>query len=93
MDEGHETYNARLCVDTRFPIRLPGLGLCLQKTKKPTQASANQLLEREELRLRFQVMAVEIIRLWWRRCKRRLANIKITEEEDEVIQCDTRHKV
>jgi len=61
--------------------------------KKPTQASANQLLEREELRLRVQVMAVEIIRLWWRRCKRRLANIKITDEEDEVIQCNTRHRV
>ena len=32
MDGGYETYNAWLCVDTPSPIRLPGLGLCLQKT-------------------------------------------------------------
>lgn len=91
MDGGRETYNAWLCVDTRTPIRLPGLGLCLQQ--KPTQASANQLLEREELRLRVQVIAVKIIRLWWRSCKRRLSNIKVTDEEDEVIQCNTRYRV
>jgi len=81
MEREHVTYMAWLCVDTRTPPRLRWVCVC----KKSTQASANQLLEREELRLRVQVMAVEIIRLWWKRCKRRLANFKITDEEDEVI--------
>jgi hypothetical protein len=83
MDREHEIYHARrLFVDTRIPTRLCGFGLCSQKN---TQAQANHLLEREDLRLRIQVLAVKIIYRWWKRCQRRVAKIEISDLEAEVI--------
>jgi hypothetical protein len=49
------------------------------------QVAANQMLEREELRLKIEVLAVRIIQRWWKSCVRRMAKIAINKYDREVM--------
>ena len=82
MDRVHEIYQARLLLTQKSQHDCMGL-VCVRK--KNTQAQANHILEREDLRLRIQEMAVKIIHRWWKRCQRRMAKIKISDIEAEVF--------
>ena len=82
MDRVHEIYQARLLLTQKSQHDCMGL-VCVRKKK--TQAQANHILEREDLRLRIQVLAVKIIYRWWKRCQRRVAKIEISDLEAEVI--------
>ena len=68
--------------DARHPNPTAWLGLCLPK---PMQVAANQMLEREELRLKIEVLAVRIIQRWWKSCVRRMAKIAINKYDREVM--------
>ncbi len=53
--------------------------------QKPIQVAANQMLEREELRLKIEVLAIRIIQRWWKSCVRRMAKIAINKYDREVM--------
>ena len=53
--------------------------------KKTMQVAANQMFEREELRLKIEVLAVRIIQRWWKSCVRRIAKITINRYDREVL--------